>query len=154
MTAASTTVLAAPTQKPTAAEAERFLSDTEAKLNKLNNEQARRMGRFQLHHRRYRSDSLLLRRALLTASGEAAIGARRFNGLKLSAGSARKMMLLQQTLVFADPKSANSTPPCRRPERRLRQGQILPEKCRRQPAPAWRWAKWKKCWPPAAMKPS
>jgi hypothetical protein len=61
------------------------------------------MGRFQLHHRRYRSHRLL-RRALLTASGEAAIGARRFNGLKLSAGSARKMMLLQQTLVFADPK--------------------------------------------------
>ena len=40
MSAASTTVLAAPTQKPTVAEAERFLSETEAKLNKLNNEQA------------------------------------------------------------------------------------------------------------------
>jgi peptidyl-dipeptidase A len=121
MTAASTTVLAAPAKKPTVAEAERFLADTETKLNKLNNEQARGawVGSNFITDDTEAIASYFAER-YLTASGEAAIGARRFNGLKLSPESARKMMLLQQTLVFA----------------------------------AWRWAKWKKSWPTAAMKPS
>jgi peptidyl-dipeptidase A len=105
MTAASTIVLAAPATKPTAAEADRFLADTETKLNQLNNEQARAawVGSNFITDDTEAIASYFAER-YLTTSGEAAIGARRFNGLKLSPESARKIMLLQQTLVFADPK--------------------------------------------------
>ncbi|SEO18795.1 peptidyl-dipeptidase A [Duganella sp. CF517] len=105
MTAASVTALAAPAKKPTVAEAERFLADTEERLNKLNNEQARGawVGSNFITDDTEAIASYFAER-YLTASGEAAIGARRFNGLKLPAEAARKLMLLQQTLVFADPK--------------------------------------------------
>ncbi len=105
MTAASTTVLAAPAKKPTVAEAERFLADTEAHLNKLNNEQAKGawVGSNFITDDTEAIASFFAER-YLTAAGEAAIAARRFNGLKLPAESARKLMLLQQTLVFADAK--------------------------------------------------
>ncbi|NYE61555.1 peptidyl-dipeptidase A [Duganella sp. 1224] len=105
LAAASVTALAAPAAKPSVAEAERFLADTEAKLNKLNNEQSRAawVGSNFITDDTEAIASWFAER-YLTASGEAAIGARRFNGVKLSPESARKMMLLQQTLVFADPK--------------------------------------------------
>ena len=105
MTAASTTVLAAPAKKPTVAEAERFLADTEERLNKLNNEQAKGawVGSNFITDDTEAIASFFAER-YLTAAGEAAIAARRFNGLKLPEASARKMMLLQQTLVFADAK--------------------------------------------------
>lgn len=105
MTAASTTVLAAPAAKPTAAEAERFLADTEARLNKLNNEQARAawVGSNFITDDTEAIAAYFAER-FLAASGEAAIGARRFNNVKLSAENARKIKLLQQTVVFADPK--------------------------------------------------
>ncbi|MYN39850.1 peptidase M2 family protein [Duganella sp. FT109W] len=105
LAATSVTALAAPAAKPTAAEAERFLADTEAKLNKLNNEQSRAawVGSNFITDDTEGIASYFAER-YLTASGEAAIGARRFNGVKLPAESARKIMLLQQTLVFADPK--------------------------------------------------
>ena len=105
MAAVSVTALAAPAKKPTVAEAERFLADTEERLNKLNNEQARGawVGSNFITDDTEAITSYFAER-YLTASGEAAIGARRFNGLKLPAESARKLMLLQQTLVFADPK--------------------------------------------------
>jgi peptidyl-dipeptidase A len=105
LAASSVTALAAPAAKPTAAEAERFLADTEAKLNKLNNEQSRAawVGSNFITDDTEGIASYFAER-YLTASGEAAIGARRFNGVKLPAESARKIMLLQQTLVFADPK--------------------------------------------------
>lgn len=105
LAATSVTALAAPAAKPTAAEAESFLADTEAKLNKLNNEQSRAawVGSNFITDDTEGIASYFAER-YLTASGEAAIGARRFNGLKLPAESARKIMLLQQTLVFADPK--------------------------------------------------
>jgi peptidyl-dipeptidase A len=105
LAATSVTALAAPAAKPTAAEAERFLADTEARLNKLNNEQSRAawVGSNFITDDTEGIASYFAER-YLTASGEAAIGARRFNGLKLSPDSARKIMLLQQTLVFADPK--------------------------------------------------
>ncbi|MYM74333.1 peptidase M2 family protein [Duganella sp. FT134W] len=105
LAATSVTALAAPAAKPTAAEAERFLADTEARLNKLNNEQSRAawVGSNFITDDTEGIASYFAER-YLTASGEAAIGARRFNGLKLPAESARKIMLLQQTLVFADPK--------------------------------------------------
>lgn len=105
MTAASTTVLAAPAAKPTAAEADRFLADTEAKLNKLNNEQARAawVGSNFITDDTEAIAAYFAER-FLAASGEAAIGARRFNNVKLSPEAARKIKLLQQTVVFADPK--------------------------------------------------
>jgi peptidyl-dipeptidase A len=105
MTAAGATALAAPAAKPTVAEAERFLADTEARLNQLNNEQARAawVGSNFITDDTEAIAAYFAER-YLTASGEAALGARRFNGLKLSADAARKMMLLQQTLVFADPR--------------------------------------------------
>ena len=105
MATVSVTALAAPATKPTAAEAERFLADTEQRLNKLNNEQARGawVGSNFITDDTEAIASYFAER-YLTAAGEAAIGARRFNGLKLPAESARKLMLLQQTLVFADPK--------------------------------------------------
>jgi peptidyl-dipeptidase A len=105
LAATSVTALAAPAAKPTAAEAERFLADTEARLNKLNNEQSRAawVGSNFITDDTEGIASYFAER-YLTASGEAAIGARRFNGVKLPADSARKIMLLQQTLVFADPK--------------------------------------------------
>jgi peptidyl-dipeptidase A len=105
LAATSVTALAAPAAKPTVAEAERFLADTEAKLNKLNNEQSRAawVGSNFITDDTEAIASYFAER-YLTASGEAAIGARRFNGLKLSPASTRKMLLLQQTLVFADPK--------------------------------------------------
>ena len=103
--AVSATALAAPAAKPTAAEAERFLADTEAKLNKLNNEQARAawVGSNFITDDTEGIAAYFAER-YLSASGEAAIGARRFNGLKLSPEATRKLMLLQQTVVFADPK--------------------------------------------------
>ena len=105
MTAVSVTALAAPAKKPTAAEAERFLADTEERLNKLNNDQARGawVGSNFITDDTEAITSFFAER-YLTAAGEAAIGARRFNGVKLPAEAARKMMLLQQTLVFADAK--------------------------------------------------
>src|SRR5471030_2546247 len=109
MTAASTTVLAAPAKKPTVAEAERFLADTEDHLNKLNNEQARGawVGSNFITDDTEAISSFFAER-YLTAAGEVAIAARRYNGLKLKPESARKLMLLQQTLVFADPKERES----------------------------------------------
>lgn len=103
--AASITAHAAAEKKPTTAEAQRFLTDTEARLNKLNNEQARAawVGSNFITDDTEAISSWFAER-YLTATGEAAIGARRFNGLKLAPDQARKIMLLQQSLVFADPK--------------------------------------------------
>ncbi|WP_432380426.1 M2 family metallopeptidase [Duganella sp. P38] len=105
LAASGATALAAPATRPTVAEAERFLADTEAKLNKLNNEQARAawVGSNFITDDTEAIASYFAER-YLSASGEAAIGARRFNGLKLAPDSARKLSLLQQTVVFADPK--------------------------------------------------
>jgi peptidyl-dipeptidase A len=105
MTTMGASALAAPAKKPTAAEAERFLADTEQRLNKLNNDQSRGawVGSNFITDDTEAIASHFAER-YLTAAGEAAIGARRFNGLKLPAEPARKLMLLQQTLVFADPK--------------------------------------------------
>ena len=105
MAVTSTTVLAAPAKKPTVAEAERFLADTEERLNKLNNEQAKGawVGSNFITDDTEAIASYFAER-YLSAAGEAAIAARRFNGIKLAPEPARKMMLLQQTLVFADAK--------------------------------------------------
>ncbi|NRR28927.1 M2 family metallopeptidase [Oxalobacteraceae bacterium] len=103
--AASHTVCAAPAAKPSVAEAERFLADAEARLNKLNIEQARGawVGENFITDDTEAINSFFAER-YLTASGEIALGARRFNGLKLPTDSARKLKLLQLTLMFSDAK--------------------------------------------------
>ena len=96
---------AAAKGKPSVAEAEQFLADAEQRLNKLNNEQARGawVGANFITDDTEAISSFFAER-FLTASGEVAIAARRYNGLKLKADSARKLKLLQQTLVFSDAK--------------------------------------------------
>ncbi|MBA5608250.1 M2 family metallopeptidase [Duganella sp. FT3S] len=105
ITAASGSAYAAPAAKPTVAEAERFLADAEARLNKLSIEQAR--GAWVGEN--FITDdteaiSAFFSERYLTASGELALAARRYNGLPLKPDSARKLKLLQLTLMLSDPK--------------------------------------------------
>ncbi|WP_229418310.1 M2 family metallopeptidase [Massilia sp. Root351] len=91
--------------KPTVAEAERFLNDTESKLEKLNLDSARA----QWVAQNFITDdtealATYFGERQLSASGEAALGARRYNGLKLKEDYARKLKLLQLTLMLSDPK--------------------------------------------------
>ena len=96
---------AAPAAKPTVAEAERFLADAEARLNKLNNDQSRGawVGENFITDDTEAISAYFAER-YLSASGEIALQARRYNGLKLKPESARKLKLLQLTLMFSDPK--------------------------------------------------
>ena len=99
------TLAATPAAKPTVAEAEKFLADADARLYKLNTESARAgwVGSNFITDDTEAIASYFAER-YLEASGELAIKARRYNGLKLSADDARKLKLLQLSLVFADPK--------------------------------------------------
>jgi peptidyl-dipeptidase A len=105
----TTAAQAAPAGKPTVAEAERFLADADARLYKLNTEGARAgwVGSNFITDDTEAIASFFSERQL-NAAGEIAIAARRYNGLKLKPESARKLKLLQQTLVFADPKERES----------------------------------------------
>ena len=96
---------AAPKGKPSVAEAERFLAKTEADFTKLNIESARAqwIGANFITEDTEAMASYFGERAL-TASGEAALAARRYNGLKLGDEAARKLKLLQLTLMLSDPK--------------------------------------------------
>ncbi|MFA9216689.1 MAG: M2 family metallopeptidase [Sphingomonadaceae bacterium] len=106
---ATSAAQAAPAGKPTVAEAERFLADADARLYKLNTEGARAawVGSNFITDDTEAITSFFSER-YLNASGEIAIAARRYNGLKLKPESARQLKLLQQTLVFADPKERES----------------------------------------------
>ncbi|MGV7211478.1 M2 family metallopeptidase [Oxalobacteraceae bacterium A2-2] len=97
--------LAATAAKPTTAEAQRFLTDAETRLYKLGVENARAswVGSNFITDDTEAIASYFAERYLET-SGELALKARRYNGLKLSAEDARKLKLLQLSLVFADPK--------------------------------------------------
>ncbi|MBB3117933.1 M2 family metallopeptidase [Pseudoduganella violacea] len=91
--------------KATVAEAERFLADTEAKFDKLNLEQSQA----QWIAANFITDdtealATYFGEKTLNATGEAAVAARRFNGLRLSADAERKLKLLQLNLVLSDPK--------------------------------------------------
>ncbi|WP_229417226.1 M2 family metallopeptidase [Massilia sp. Root418] len=91
--------------KPTVAQAERFLNDTEAKLEKLNLDSARA----QWVAQNFITDdtealATYFGERQLSAAGEAALGARRYNGLPLKEDYARKLKLLQLTLMLSDPK--------------------------------------------------
>ena len=105
LSAVSGATLATPAAKPTVAEAQKFLADADAKLYKLNTENARAgwVGSNFITDDTEAIASYFAER-YLEASGDLAIKARRFNGLKLSADDARKLRLLQLSLVFADPK--------------------------------------------------
>ncbi|UGQ45379.1 M2 family metallopeptidase [Massilia endophytica] len=97
---------AAPaTAKPNAAEAQRFLASTEAKFDKLNLDQARA----EWVGSNFITDdteaiAAYFGELALTASGEAALQARRYNGLKLKPDEQRKLKLLQLSLMLSDPK--------------------------------------------------
>lgn len=96
---------AAPKGKPTPAEAARFLDTTEAKLKQLGIEGSRAdwvAANFITEDTEAMS-SWFAERAL-EAGGEAALAARRYNGLKLTQDQARKLKLLQLTLMLSDPK--------------------------------------------------
>ncbi|QGZ39433.1 peptidyl-dipeptidase A [Pseudoduganella flava] len=91
--------------KATAAEAKRFLATTETKFDKLNMDQARA----EWVGANFITDDTEAIAAYfgelqLDAAGQAALGARRFNGLPLGAAEARKLKLLQLTLMLSDPK--------------------------------------------------
>lgn len=91
--------------KPTAADAHKFLQQTEAKFDKLNVDSARAdwVGS------NFITDDTEAIAAYfgelqLDASGQAALAARRFNNLKLPEADARKLKLLQLSLMLSDPK--------------------------------------------------
>ena len=93
-----------PSGKPTVAEAEQFLNQAETRLE--------RSGivaqRAEWVSENFITDDTEAITALaseqnLAVSGELAVRARRFNGLPLAPDSARKLKLLQQSLVFANP---------------------------------------------------
>ena len=88
--------------KPTVAEAEKFVRDAEARLEKLGNNAQRA----EWVAENFITDDTEAMTAqageqLLKASGEIALQARRFNGLKLSAATARKLKLMQLTLMLS-----------------------------------------------------
>jgi peptidyl-dipeptidase A len=91
--------------KPTVAEAERFIKDVEDRLEQLGLD-AQRAEWVAENFITLDTQSITAQanEAFLTLSGETALKARRYNGLKLPAASARKLMLLQQTLMLADAK--------------------------------------------------
>lgn len=98
--------LAAPAKKmgaPTVAEAERFVADAEALLKKLDHN----YGRAEWVAQNFISDdteiiTAQLGEQRLTAAGEMALKARRFNKLKLPEATARKLKILQLTLMLTD----------------------------------------------------
>jgi len=101
------TAAAAPAAKkmaaPTVAEAERFVADAEERLKKLDFNSART----EWVSQNFITDDTEIITAQageqrLTAAGDLALKARRFNGLKLPEATARKLKLLQLTLMLSD----------------------------------------------------
>ena len=102
----SAAALAAPAHKlagPTVAEAQRFVADAEALLTKLDFNS----GRAEWVAQNFITDdteaiTAQLGEQRLTAAGEMALKARRFKGLKLPEATARKLKLMQLTLMLSD----------------------------------------------------
>jgi peptidyl-dipeptidase A len=91
--------------KATAAEAHKFIQATEEKFDKLGHDASRAdwvAANFITDDTE--SLSAYFGELQLDASGKAALEARRYNGLKLSEDDARKLKLLQLTLMLSDPK--------------------------------------------------
>lgn len=99
----ATTALAAPASKPTVAEAEQFVLAAEARLKKLDFNAARAEW---VAENFITDDTEGITAAAgaerLSAAGELALQARRFNGLKLPQATARKLKLLQLTLMLSN----------------------------------------------------
>jgi peptidyl-dipeptidase A len=89
--------------KPTVAEAERFIKDAEEKLEQLGLD-AQRAEWVAENFITLDTQSMTAaaNEGFLTLSGETALKARRYKDLKLPEASARKLMLLQQTLMLPD----------------------------------------------------
>jgi peptidyl-dipeptidase A len=90
---------------PTVAEAEKFLKNAEARLEKLSTTAQRAAWVYET----YITDDTEVIAAqanelALTAAGEIALEARRYNGLPLSADNKRKLKLLQLSLAISDAK--------------------------------------------------
>ncbi|SHH08539.1 M2 family metallopeptidase [Massilia sp. CF038] len=101
---ASGAALAAPkTAAPTVAEAERFVAEAEARLKQLEINAARADWVYQTF---ITDDTEAITAQAgeqkLTAAGELALKARRFKGLKLPEATARKLKLMQLTLMLSD----------------------------------------------------
>lgn len=92
--------------KPMVLEAKRFLAQTETRLASLDADQAR-AGWVAAHFPNDDSAALAAHAGALrlAAASEAALAARRFNGLNLSNTDARKLRLLQRTLALPDPQA-------------------------------------------------
>jgi peptidyl-dipeptidase A len=87
--------------KPTVAEAERFVADSETKLDQLGLDAGR--AEWVAENFITLDTETLTAQAnehYLTVSGDIALKARRYNGLKVSEASARKLMLMQQSLML------------------------------------------------------
>jgi peptidyl-dipeptidase A len=96
---------AAKKGKGTPAEAKKFIAQTEEKFDKLGNDANKAAWVAQ----NFITDDTEALTAYfgeqqLDASGQAALEARRFNGVKLPDDEARKIKLLQLTLMLPDPK--------------------------------------------------
>lgn len=96
---------AAKTAAPTIAEAEAFLKEAEARLEKLSNT-AQRADWVNQTHITDDTEAIAAQAGelALAAAGEIALASRRYNGLPLSADSKRKLMLLQLSLSISDAK--------------------------------------------------
>ena len=95
--------------KPTVAEAERFVAESEKKLDQLGLDAGR--AEWVAENFITLDTETLTAQAneqYLTVSGDIALKARRYNGLKVSDASARKLMLMQQSLMLenADDRGA------------------------------------------------
>jgi peptidyl-dipeptidase A len=87
--------------KPTVAEAERFVADAETKLDQLGLDAGR--AEWVAENFITLDTEALTAQAnerYLTVSGDVALKARRYNGLKVSEASSRKLMLMQQSLML------------------------------------------------------
>ena len=105
----SATKAASSKGKPTVAEAERFVAESEKKLDQLGLD----AGRAEWVAENFitldtETMTALANEQYLTVSGDIALKARRYNGLKVSEASARKLMLMQQSLMLenADDRGA------------------------------------------------
>ena len=91
--------------KPTVAEAEAFLKQAEAQLEKLSITAQRAAWVYETHITDdTEAISAQANELALTASGEIALKARRYNHLPLSAENKRKLKLLQLNLSLSDAK--------------------------------------------------
>ncbi len=95
--------------KPTVAEAERFVAESEKKLDQLGLDAGR--AEWVAENFITLDTETLTAQAneqYLTVSGDIALKARRYNGLKVSEASSRKLMLMQQSLMLenADDRAA------------------------------------------------